>query len=114
MNDAFELFDLRVRIEEIRGHCTCNHQVGDAFELKSGKLEFPPGQSFCLYALQATIPLLPAKQRAAHPNDWMSTDALVVCPDPLCGVVMRIERTGRRILRHGDVSAVPIDSENTT
>jgi len=111
VTDEFELFDLRVRIEQIRGHCTCNHQVGDAFELKSGKLELPAGQSFCLYALQATIPLLPAKQRATHPNDWMSTDARVACPDPLCGVVMLIERTGRRTLRHGDVSAVPHDRE---
>jgi uncharacterized repeat protein (TIGR04076 family) len=105
----FELYDLRVRIEEIRGRCTCDHQVGDAFELKSGKLHLPPNQSFCLYALQSAIPLLPAKQRANHPNDWMSTDARVVCPDPLCGVVMLIERTARRTVRHEDVSAVPLE-----
>lgn len=111
MTDEFELFDLSVRIEEIRGHCTCDHQVGDMFELQSGKLHLPAGQSFCLYALQATIPLLPAKQRITHPNDWMSTDARVVCPDPLCGVVMRIERTNRRKLHHADVSAVPLESD---
>jgi uncharacterized repeat protein (TIGR04076 family) len=113
MTDEFELYDLRVRIEEIRGRCTCRHQVGDAFELNGGKLQLPPGQSFCLYALQATIPLLPAKQRATHPNDWMTTDAHVVCPDPLCGVVMVIERTARRILRHQDVSAVPLNPESS-
>jgi hypothetical protein len=39
----------------------------------------------------------------------MSTDARVVCPDPLCGVVMAIERVGRRTLHHDDVSAVPLD-----
>jgi uncharacterized repeat protein (TIGR04076 family) len=110
MSDEFDLFDLRIRIEEIRGHCTCDHRVGDEFELRSGKLHLPAGQSFCLYALQATIPLLPAKQRITHPNDWMSTDARIVCPDPLCGVVMLIERTTRRTLRHQDVSAVPLDS----
>jgi hypothetical protein len=38
----------------------------------------------------------------------MQTDARAVCPDPLCGVVMVIERVGRRTLRHGDVSAVPL------
>jgi uncharacterized repeat protein (TIGR04076 family) len=112
MSDEFELYDLRVRIEEIRGRCTCDHQVGDVFELKSGKLHLPPGQSFCLYALQATIPLLPAKQRITHPNDWMSTDARVVCPDPLCGVVMLIERTNRRQLHHDDVSAVRLETDN--
>jgi uncharacterized repeat protein (TIGR04076 family) len=110
-DDTFELYDLRVRIEEIRGQCTCDHQVGDCFELKSGKLQLPAGQSFCLYALQSTIPLLPAKQRASHPHDWMSTDARVICPDPLCGVVMRIERTARRTLRHGDTSGVPLHDQ---
>ena len=109
-DDTFELYDLRVRIEAIRGRCTCEHNVGDSFELRGGKLRLPAGQSFCLYALQSAIPLLPAKQRATHPNDWMSTDARVVCPDPECGVVMLIERTGRRTLHHGDVSALPFQS----
>lgn len=108
--DTFELYDLRVTIEEVRGRCTCDHAVGDRFELRGGKLHLPAGRSFCLYALQATIPLLPAKQRPLHPNDWMQTDTRVVCPDPLCGVVMRIERVGSRVLRHDDVSAVPLAS----
>ncbi len=108
-DDTFELFDLRVTVEEIRGTCTCDHAVGDWFELVGGKLGLPPDKRFCLYALQAAIPLLPAKQRPLHPNDWMATDARVVCPDPLCGVVMLIERVGRRTLHHADVSAVPLD-----
>lgn len=108
MSDEFELFDLRVVIEEIGGTCTCNHAVGDSFELRGGQLSIPGG-SFCLYALQSAIPLLPAKQRPTHPNDWMSTDARVVCPDPLCGVVMRIDRVAHSTFRHADVSAVPHD-----
>jgi uncharacterized repeat protein (TIGR04076 family) len=112
-DDTFELYDLRVSIEEIRGRCTCDHQVGDAFELHGGKLHLPSGQSFCLYALQSTIPLLPAKQRASHPNDWMTTDAHVVCPDPLCGVVMRIEPLRRRTVHHADVSAVPLEGDRS-
>ena len=110
---TFELFDLRVVVEEIRGRCTCGHAVGDAFELRGGKLSLPAVRSFCLYALQAAIPLLPAKQRPLHPNDWMATDARVVCPDPLCGLVMRIDRVGRRTLRHDDVSAVPLATDRT-
>ena len=78
-DDTFELFDLRVTVEEIRGACTCDHAVGDWFELVGGKLGLPAGARFCLFALQATIPLLPAKQRPLHPNDWMATDARVVC-----------------------------------
>ena len=107
-DDTFELYDLCVRIEEIRGRCTCAHQVGDSFELKSGKVHMPADQSFCVYAMQSAIPLLPAKQRPSHPNDWMSTDARVVCPDPACGVVMVIERIGRRVVHHSEVSDVPL------
>jgi uncharacterized repeat protein (TIGR04076 family) len=107
MDDTFELFDLRISVEEIRGQCTCEHAVGDFFEVRGGKLSLPSGRSFCLYALQSTLPLLPAKQRMLHPNDWMSTDMRVVCPDPLCGMVMRIDRTERRMVHHADVSGVP-------
>lgn len=106
-DDTFELYNLRVRIESITGHCTCGHAVGDFFELESGRLRLPNG--FCLFALQSTLPLLPAKQRPTHPNDWMSTDARVVCPDPLCGVVMRIERIHLQTFHHADVSAVPLE-----
>ena len=112
-DDTFELYDLEVRIEAIGGRCTCDHQVGERFALRGGKLHLPPGQGFCLYALQAAIPLLPAKQRPTHPNDWMSTDARIVCPDPACGVVLLIERTQRRVLHHADVSAVPLDGLQT-
>jgi uncharacterized repeat protein (TIGR04076 family) len=113
-DDTFQLFDLRVRIEEIRGECTCQHEVGQYFELQGGKLSMPPGQSFCLYALASTLPLLPTKQRPLHPNDWMSTDARIICPDPLCGVVMLIERVGERTLHHDDVSAVRPHSDEAS
>ncbi len=106
--DSFELYDLKITVEAITGQCTCEHQVGEYFELTGGKLSLPHRQSFCLYALQAAIPLLPAKQRPLHPNDWMQTDTRVICPDPLCGLVMLIERTGSRSLRHSQVSAVPL------
>src|SRR6266852_5994043 len=112
MGDSFELFDLRVTIEEIRGHCTCEHALGDYFEIRGAKLSLPPGQSFCLYALQSTVPLLPAKQRPLQPNDWMTTDTRVTCPDPACGTIMRIDRTARRVVRHADTSALPLDGAN--
>ena len=102
----FELYDLAVIVEKIVGHCTCDMAVGDCFYLTSGKLSLPDGRSFCLYALQSVIPLLPAKQRHNHPADWMETDARVVCPDPACQLTMRIDRIGRRTLYHDDVSAL--------
>ena len=103
--DTFVLYDLDVVVERIEGDCTCRMRVGDRVRLQSGKLSVPSGE-FCLYALQAAIPLLPAKQRASHPADWMETDTRVTCPDPACRLIMRIDRVGRRTLRHDEVSAV--------
>ena len=104
----FALYDLAVTVERIDGHCTCAMAVGDRVELSGGRLSLPAGQGFCLYALQATLPLLPAKQRQNDPADWLETDALVTCPDPACGLLMRISRTGRRSFDHDDVSATPL------
>ena len=105
----FELYDLTVIVEAIEGNCTCDMRVGDRFHLRSGKLSMPDGADFCLYALQAVIPLLPAKQRRNHPADWMETDSRVVCPDPACRLTMRIDRDGIRTLHHDDVSPIPWD-----
>lgn len=106
--DQFELYDLQITVESIDGHCTCNMTVGDRFYLKGGKLSLPQGQDFCVYAMQSTLPLLPAKQRVNHPADWMETDSRVICPDPACKLIMHIERTGKRVLDHDDVSPVPM------
>ncbi|MFS4447018.1 TIGR04076 family protein [Maribacter sp. 2307UL18-2] len=108
-DDQFELYDLTVVVEKIDGNCTCVMKVGDAFHLKGGKLSMANNIDFCLYALQSTIPLLPTKQRKNHPADWMETDARVVCPDPECKLVMRIDRGGLRVLDHDDVSPVKWD-----
>jgi uncharacterized repeat protein (TIGR04076 family) len=106
--DRFTLYDLEVVVERIDGQCTCSMRVGDRVRLRSGKLSLSAGRDFCLYALQAAIPLLPAKQRPGQPADWMETDTRVTCPDPACRLIMRIDRVGRRTLRHDDVSAVPL------
>ena len=72
--DEFELYDLAVIVERIEGHCTCDMRVGDRVDVRGGKLAIGDARGFCLYALQAAIPLLPAKQRPGHPADWMETD----------------------------------------
>ncbi len=104
MNDEFELYDLKLVVTEIRGDCTCNMRVGDCVFMRGGKISLPENADFCVYALQAAIPLLPAKQRRNHPADWMETDAFVTCPDPACGLIMQIERVGTRVLKHDEVS----------
>jgi uncharacterized repeat protein (TIGR04076 family) len=105
-DDSFQLYDLR--IEWVEGAtCYCECKSGDHFELHGEQLRFPPGQSWSIYALAALLPLLPAKQRLTHPNDWMSTDALVACPDPNCQSKFRIRRMGLRTFKHSEVTAVP-------
>jgi uncharacterized repeat protein (TIGR04076 family) len=109
-SDQFELYDLEVVVEAIEGHCTCAMAVGDKVLLRGGKVSLAPGADFCIYALQAAIPLLPAKQRRNHPADWMETDARVTCPDPACRLIMRIDRVATRTLRHNEVSPIPWES----
>ncbi len=103
----FELYDLTIVVERIEGNCTCNMREGDCFFLRRGKLSLPEGKDFCLFALQSVIPLLPAKQRQNHPADWMETDSRVVCPDPACRLIMRIDRTGKQVVPHDEVSPIP-------
>ena len=101
----FDLYDLRVTVVEIRGRSVCGLSVGDWFEVtESNRLRLPPGQHFCIYALGAVLPLLAAKQRDLHPNDWMERDTLVCCPDPDEGLIMQIERIARRTLDSDDLT----------
>jgi uncharacterized repeat protein (TIGR04076 family) len=89
-----ELWDLRVTVESIEGRSVCGLSIGDYFELNgSSRLSLPPGRHFCIYALAAVLPLLPAKQRPLADDDWLAREASVCCPDPDERVVMRIERT---------------------
>jgi uncharacterized repeat protein (TIGR04076 family) len=85
------LRDLRVVVEEVRGKCTSGMQPGDHFVLRSGRLYIPAGRHFCLYALHAVLPLLPAKQRPLADGDWLKADSQVICPDPAGNVIMSIE-----------------------
>ena len=110
-DDSFTLYDLRVEVVATDRPMVCNHRPGDSFELSGESLSFPPGQTFPLYPLAALLPLLPAKQRMTDPNDWMTTDMLVACPDPNCGARFRITRTGTTTFRHSEVTVVPLEGE---
>lgn len=102
---TFSLYDLRVVVERIEGRAVCGLRVGDYFEVtESSKVRLPPGKHFCLYALAAVLPLLPAKQRALDAADWLAQDSLVACPDPEERLIMRIERIARRDLRAEDLT----------
>src|SRR5918911_241389 len=77
-----ELFDLRVTVERIEGRSVCGLRPGDYFELtESSRISIPAGRHFCLYALSAVLPLLPAKQRKLPDEDWLEQETFVACPD---------------------------------
>jgi uncharacterized repeat protein (TIGR04076 family) len=99
------LYDLRVTVDRIEGRSVCGLEVGDYFELtESSRVRIPEGRHFCLYALSAVLPLLPAKQRRLDDADWLEHDNLVCCPDPDERLVLRIERIGERVLRTEDLT----------
>ena len=94
-----EVFDLPVTVERIEGRSVCGLRVGDYFEVtESSRVRIPEGRHFCLFALSAVLPLLPAKQRKLPDGDWLEQDSLVACPDPDERTIMRIERIGSRTI----------------
>ncbi len=107
--DLFSIFDLKVDVVGDPKTFVCSHTLGEAFRVEGENLIFPAERPrFSLYSLAALLPLIPAKQRDTHPNDWMTTDAEISCPDPFCGAKFRITRTGRRSFRHAEVTRVPL------
>ena len=106
---SFEIYDLHVEVVGPAGGAIyCGARLGDYFELRGEMLHMPPGQGFSIYSLAALLPLLPAKQRVSDPNDWMSTDAEVACPDPNCSTRFRITRGDLRRFDRSAVTATPL------
>lgn len=62
-----------------------------------------------LFNLASVLPLLAAKQRMTHANDWMTTDAVIACPDPHCKSQLKITRTGVRKFRHSETTATQLN-----
>ena len=112
-DDAFELYDLRVEVVESERPFIMHVKKGDYFDVIGGRVVLPPDNpSFSLYGLLAVLPFIPAKQRPTHPNDWMTSDALIASTDPACGARFRITRLDKRTLHHGDFSVVPLGQTN--
>lgn len=103
---SFDLYDLRVEvvIPHPDAKVYCGAKSGDYFELRGELLFLPPGQGFSIYSLSSVIPLLAAKQRETHQNDWMTSDSEVACPDPNCETRLRIIRTGTRMFKRSDTT----------
>ncbi|KAJ4421526.1 hypothetical protein N0V82_003664 [Gnomoniopsis sp. IMI 355080] len=112
-DDSFELYDLRVEVVCPPGErIMCGAKEGDFFTLEGEMLYLPPGQGISIYSLASVLPLLAAKQRVTHANDWMTSDALIVCPDPNCKSALKIVRTGKRVFSHAETTAVGLEGNS--
>ncbi|KAF4985883.1 hypothetical protein FGRMN_11066 [Fusarium graminum] len=113
-DDSFELFDLRVEVVcPANRNIMCGAKEGDYFTLKGEMLYLPPGQGISIYSLATVLPLLPAKQRVTASNDWMTTDALLACPDPNCPSQLKIIREGVRKFSHAETTLVPLGTDQS-
>ena len=108
MQDTFTLFNLKVEVTATDRPMVCGHKEGDYFFVVGEDLVFPEANRFSMYALSALLPLLPAKQRPLHHNDWMLSDSRIACPDPNCGAVFTISRIGMKEFRHSDCTVEPL------
>jgi uncharacterized repeat protein (TIGR04076 family) len=98
-----ELYDIRVVVDRIEGRSVCGMRVGDSCDVTQSSQLTVPGH-FCIYALQAVLPLIPAKQRKLPDGDWLERDQYVACPDPDERLIMRIERGALRAMRSQDLT----------
>lgn len=111
-SDTFELYDLEVHVEGDPDTFVCRHRPGPAFAVEGEDLVFSEGGRFSFYALGALLPLIAAKERPTARNDWMTTDAVIACPDPNCGAKFRIVRRAKRTFSHGACTVVPLERPN--
>ncbi|KQQ06382.1 hypothetical protein ASG06_04120 [Rathayibacter sp. Leaf185] len=102
--DDMALYDIDVVVDRIEGRSVCGMRVGDRFGVtESSRLSTTSGH-FCLYAIQAVLPMIPAKQRPLPAGDWLEKDSEVACPDPEERLIMRIERGELRSMRSEDLT----------
>lgn len=108
MNDKFELYTIEVSVVGDPETFACSHEVGPALRITGENIQILGKGTFSLYALSTLLPLIPAKQRMTHENDWMTTDELIACPDPYCGARFKLARVGLTEFSHSEVTKVPL------
>ncbi len=83
--------DLKITIVKVEGKCS-RSKIGTIFFVKNAKLEIPPGQKVCIFALGSILPTLSAALIQSQEGEGI-LDLLQEwqCPDPLAKVIFRIE-----------------------
>lgn len=83
--------DLKVTCIKAEGDCS-RAKPGDHFYIRDAKLEVPPGEGVCIFALGSLLPPLTAATMNNKDGEGM-LDMLDQwqCPDPLVKVIFKIE-----------------------
>jgi uncharacterized repeat protein (TIGR04076 family) len=83
--------DIKVTIVKVEGPCS-RSKVGATFFIKNAKLEIPPGQDVCIFALGSILqPITAATIRSQEGEGILDLLEEWQCPDPLAKVIFRIE-----------------------
>ncbi|KAF8880789.1 hypothetical protein BD779DRAFT_1446016 [Infundibulicybe gibba] len=67
----------------VNASCAVLRRAGDHFTLESELLCLPPKQESSVYSLISLCRFL-LQNRAIHPNDWVSADAVIARSDSNC------------------------------
>ena len=83
--------NLKITCVKAEGECN-RSKPGDTFYVRNAKLEVPPGQSICIFALGSILPPITAAIMKSQKGEGL-LDILDQwqCPDPLAKVVFKIE-----------------------
>lgn len=84
--------DLRVTCVKAEGECS-RTRPGDTFYVRNAKLEIPPGQSICIFALGSILPPITAALiKSEEGQGILNILDQWQCPDPLAKVIFKIEQ----------------------
>jgi uncharacterized repeat protein (TIGR04076 family) len=83
--------NLKITCVKVEGKCSRSN-VGTTFYIRNAKLEIPPEQSICIFALGSILPPITGAIIKNQEGEGL-LDVLEEwqCPDPLAKVIFRIE-----------------------
>ncbi|HHV78287.1 MAG TPA: TIGR04076 family protein [Firmicutes bacterium] len=84
--------NIRVRVSQIKGHCSAGLKVGDGFTLLDGTVIADVKGPLCLYALNAISGYLTGQAFSQPGSGWVEDVARLQCPDVANAVVFEIKK----------------------
>lgn len=84
--------NLKITCVKVEGQCS-RSKPDDTFYVRNAKLELPPGQSVCIFALGSILqPISAAIIKSQKGEGILDLLDQWQCPDPLAKVIFKIEQ----------------------